>query len=80
MPTNKLKPYYVLWTYMANYSELICILTSSPEEAVKLTTGYFGEKFHEMGNSYVFDTKPVLVKGPDLENFKKLEAWAKTHS
>jgi len=57
-----MKTYWVLWTYIANYSRLMCVEEAkSPEEAIQRTTGYFGADFQQKATVYVFDHKPALV-------------------
>jgi hypothetical protein len=55
-----MKKFYVLWTYMANFSSLMEIDAKDAEEARKITVGYFGPEFHKVACVYVFDTAPVM--------------------
>lgn len=69
--------YYVLWTYVANFSSLIEVEATSPEHARSLTTDFFGEDFKEEGTVYVFAAPPVLMSGknvpPSLLSKRKTE-------
>ena len=56
-----MKTYYVLWTYIANYSELREIEARSPEEAHKAMTDWFGPEFHAKATVYIFDKAPVMT-------------------
>jgi hypothetical protein len=57
------KTYWVIWTYIANYSEQACpVAAFSPEDAAKvIIDSYGGEEFARKATVYVFDHKPVLV-------------------
>lgn len=59
-----MKTYWVMWTYIANYSERpIKVTAESPEHAIKLTTGYYSDDFKKKASVYVFDREPVLWIG-----------------
>lgn len=57
------KTYWVLWTYVANYSERLLEVggCASPEDAAKRATVFFSDDFHKKATVYVFDQKPMLV-------------------
>jgi hypothetical protein len=56
-----MKTYYILWTYIANYSErLVKVQANNPEEALKNSIGYFSEDFRKKATVYVFESPPVL--------------------
>lgn len=58
----KLKKYWVLWTYVANYSKLIEVEAESGQDAADKATGLFSKDFQKKGNVYVFDREPAFVK------------------
>jgi len=56
------RKYWILWTYLGNYSERpIEVLARSPEDAVKIATGFWDKPFAEKATVYVFDRSPVLT-------------------
>ncbi len=55
-----MKTYYILWTYIANYSELHKVRADSPELAIKSFTGCFSEDFQKKAKIYVFDAPPIM--------------------
>lgn len=54
-----MKQFYVLWTYIANFSRLIPIKANDAKEAYMGSCGYFGDDFKKKATVYVFDTPPV---------------------
>lgn len=60
----KLKPFYVLWTYQANFSKLKTVNAKDAIDAAEMVTGLFSKDFQEKGNVYVFDKPPALMRGP----------------
>lgn len=56
-----MKQFYVLWTYIANFSRLIPIKENTAEDAYKATCGYFGDDFKQKATVYVFDTPPTML-------------------
>ncbi len=54
--------YYVLWTYIANFSRLIPVKAENVEEARKLSCGFFSEDFAKKATVFVFDTPPVMIQ------------------
>lgn len=54
--------YWVMWTYIANYSKPIRVEAKDADEAIKLTCGYFSDDFHKKASIYVFDREPVMTK------------------
>lgn len=59
-----MKTYYVLWTYLGNYSKLIEIVAKDAVEAADKATGFFSKDFHEKATVYVFDKPPVMMVLP----------------
>jgi hypothetical protein len=60
-----MKKYYILWTYVANFSSKITeIFAESPEGAAIQFSKIFSDDFNRKGTVYVFDTPPVFVKNP----------------
>ncbi len=57
----KEKQFYVLWTYIANYSRLIPIKAETPEIAREESCGYFSDDFKKKATVFVFDTPPTLI-------------------
>lgn len=57
-----MKTFYVLWTYVANYSRLFKIDARDKEEALAASTGYYGVDFKTKGSVFVFDTPPVTIQ------------------
>lgn len=59
--------YYVLGTYLGNYSERPWeMMAKSLEQAADNLRHFFSQDFRAKGTVYVFDTPPVLtVKGDD---------------
>lgn len=64
-----MKTYYVLWTYVANFSKLLTVQAASPREALDQATGFFSLDFKHKGNVYVFDRPPVLVQGAEADKY-----------
>lgn len=60
-----MKTFYVLWTYMANYSNLREVQAESAEEALNQTVVYMSDHFKKHGKVYVFDKPPVATYSPD---------------
>jgi hypothetical protein len=56
-----MKQYYVLYTYMANYSRTIPVLANSPEDAFKSACGMYSDDFLAKATVYVFDAPPALI-------------------
>lgn len=56
-----MRKYYVLWTYVANYSKLITVEAENPAEAHKQAVGWYGKEFHDKATVYVFDQPPVAT-------------------
>lgn len=57
-----MKKFWVLWTYIANYSSLLEVEAESPEDAIKRTTHMFSNDFHMKANVYVFDHPAILIQ------------------
>ena len=58
------KTFYVLWTYVSNYSRLQTIQATTAGEAYEMATAFYGPKFLDEANVYVFDTPPVIHTAP----------------
>jgi hypothetical protein len=58
----KNKKYWVLWTYVANYSSLVEVDAESGEDAADKVTGFFSKDFQQKASVYVFDREPSFVK------------------
>lgn len=58
------RKYYVLWTYIANYSSVLEVEATSPSQALDVATGFFSKDFHAKASVYVFDHEPVLIRLP----------------
>lgn len=56
-----MKQFYVLWTYIGNYSKLMPVKADSPQKALKLTTEGFGPEFLRNAIVFVFDHSPALI-------------------
>ncbi len=54
--------YYVLWTYIANFSRLITIKADNAEEARKLSCGFFSEDFAKKATVFIFETPPAIIQ------------------
>lgn len=56
--------FWVLWTYVANYSKLIEIEAASPAQAINNTTGFFSDDFRKKATVYCFDRAPMMTQSP----------------
>ena len=63
--TTNMKTFYVIWTYLANYSEVRPVQAGSSEEAADAATSFFSKDFQQKGTVYVFDHPPVFTKKPE---------------
>lgn len=57
-----MKKYWVLWTYIANYSSLIEVDAESGEDAADKVTGLFSKDFRKKASVYVFDRPPTFMQ------------------
>lgn len=60
-----MRKFWVLWTYIANYSERPIEVTAKDEdEARKMATGFYegNPKWNEHSTVYVFNSPPVIYK------------------
>lgn len=66
-----MKTYYVLWTYIANYSRLMQVVASDAAHAHHLTADGMSEDFRLKATVFVFDTPPahIVHKGVQMEDF-----------
>lgn len=53
--------YWVLWTYVANYSSLMKVEADSPEQAKEKVCDWYGPEFLKKAHIYVFDKEPVYT-------------------
>lgn len=62
-----MKPYWILWTYIANYGK-IKLSARDPKHAADQLYACFSADFKERGTIIVFDCEPVLVttKGEEI--------------
>lgn len=60
----KLRKFWVIWTYSANYSGLLEVDAESASDAADKMTGLFSKDFQKKGVVYVFDHAPAFVKPP----------------
>jgi len=51
--------YHVIWTYIANYSDVFKVKANSPEAAREIVYSWYSEDFRAKGKIYVFDTAPL---------------------
>lgn len=63
--TTDMKTFYVIWTYIGNYSEVKPVQAESSEKAVEVATSFFSKDFQQKGTVYVFDRAPVFTKLPE---------------
>ena len=66
-----MRTFYVLWTYIANYSRLMKVSAKDATEAAE--SAMFGPGFDEKATVYVFDVPPAMIvyKG---QKFPRVEA------
>ncbi len=57
-----MKSYWVMWTYIANYSKPIHVRAETAEDAIDQACGFFSADFKKKASIYVFDREPVLTK------------------
>lgn len=57
-----MKTYYVLWTYIANFSTLMPVKANTAEEALAETCGYVHDDFKQKATVVVFEHPPALVQ------------------
>ncbi len=60
-----MKDFYVIWTYIGNYSKVQKIEAKDELEAAERATYCFSNDFKQKGTVYVFDRSPVYVKQPE---------------
>lgn len=63
----KTKKYWALWTYVANYSNLIEVDAESAEDAADKVTGLFSKDFQQKASVYVFDRAPAYQQRTALK-------------
>lgn len=56
-----MKKFYVLLTYIANYSKLMEIEARDATAAHKACTDWFGPEFHAKSTVYIFTEPPVVT-------------------
>jgi len=58
-----MKKFWILWTYIANYSDRpFPVEAKDAEDAADKATGLFSPDFQKKATVYVFDREPVFVK------------------
>lgn len=63
------RKYWVLWTYIGNYSDHpIEVTGTSPEDAIDSAVGFFSADFQAKATVYVFDHAPVMVRKASQTN------------
>lgn len=72
-----MKQFYVLWTYIANFSRLIPVKAENAERALMESCGYFSEDFRKKATVFVFDSPPTMIqyKGErmsDVDRYREL--------
>lgn len=55
-----MKKFYVLWTYIGNYSLLLEVCADDAQGALEASD--WGGQFHDKAIVYVFDTPPALIQ------------------
>lgn len=55
-----MRDFWVLWTYIANYSGLIRVSATSEEDAAEFMRRRYGDEFKQKATIYVFDKKPAV--------------------
>lgn len=56
-----MRTFYVLWTYIANFSRLMPVRAETAEEAYMESCGHLSEDFRAKATVYVFDAPPALI-------------------
>lgn len=59
------RTFWVLWTYVANYSHLIEVRAPTADDAARRATAGYSADFRKRATVYVFEHPPVLVEGED---------------
>lgn len=59
-----MKKYYVIWTYIGNYSDVKEVDAESASEAAQKVTWTFSADFQKKAHVYVFDREPAFHQGP----------------
>ena len=68
-----MKTFYVLWTYIANFSRLLKVEAKDADAALQCTVGWYMESdnpaFRDKATVYVFDSPParIVYKGKTLD-------------
>lgn len=60
-----MKSYWVMWTYIANYSKPVRVEAKDAEDAIDKVCGYYSKDFQQKASIYVFDREPVVRKGTE---------------
>lgn len=58
-----MKTFYVIWTYVANYSGLITVEAESADAAKQQVLDRYGAEFADAARIFVFDAPPVIDTG-----------------
>ena len=60
-----MKTYWIVWTYLGNYSKPLEIMADSPEAAAKVPLSFYSDDFRAKASIYVFEAPPVYTyRGP----------------
>ncbi len=62
-----MRDFWVIWTYIGNFSKLQKVQANNPADALERVTGFFGSDFRKRGSVYVFDKEPVISVEPKKE-------------
>jgi hypothetical protein len=60
-----MKTFYVIWTYIGNYSEVKPVEAKTADDAADKATSFFSKDFQKKGTVYVFDHAPTFTKLPE---------------
>jgi hypothetical protein len=64
-----MKDYYVIWTYVANYSSMMVVSAEDEVSACEKVYAVFGQDFRKRATVYVWSTPPAYIgkNGPTLK-------------
>ena len=57
-----MRKFWVIWTYIGNYSDCMEVQGNSAEEVAKSLMDFYSADFRKRGNIYVFDKEPAFKK------------------
>jgi len=55
-----MKKFYVIWTYIGNYSNVMELFGNTAEDILKSLYGFYSEDFKKKANIYIFENPPIL--------------------